>query len=196
MVCNGLYVHNFINTDYNRNALLRKAGFPVEGTLTNMIAIVSFTLNIIVIVAVMIFIVHTNKVHNRIYEIIDKMDRTIDDISIHLNIIKQNDDSIKKAHDKLNICINGITELISKLRYTNKTVDKIIYTVVERIADYNKMNEAKFSLLIERLDNILTNKNKENVKPKTAKTKRISNNNTNTKKQIDNKVDNQLIHRV
>lgn len=191
MVCNGLYVHNFINTDYNRNALLRKAEFPVEGTLTNMIAIVSFTLNIIAIVAVMIFIVHTNKVHNRIYEIIDKMDRTIDDISIHLNIIKQNDDSIKKTHDKLNICINGITELISKLRYTNKTVDKIIYTVVERIADYNKMNEAKFSLLIERLDNIFTNKNKENVKPKTAKTKRISNNNTDTKKQIDNKVDNQ-----
>lgn len=191
MVCNGLYVHNFINTDYNRNALLRKAEFPVEGTLTNMIAIVYFTLNIIVIVAVMIFIVHTNKVHNRIYEIIDKMDRTIDDISIHLNIIKQNDDSIKKAHDKLNICINGITELISKLKYTNKTVDKIIYTVVERIADYNKMNEAKFSLLIERLDNIFTDKNKENVKPKTAKTKRISNNNTNTNKQIDNKVDNQ-----
>ena len=191
MVCNGLYVHSFINTDYNRNALLRKAEFPVEGTLTNMIVIVSFTLNIIAIVAVMIFIVHTNKVHNRIYEIIDKMDRTIDDISIHLNIIKQNDDSIKKTHDKLNICINGITELISKLRYTNKTVDKIIYTVVERIADYNKMNEAKFSLLIERLDNILTNKNKENVKPKTAKTKRISNNNTDTKKQIDNKVDNQ-----
>lgn len=191
MVCNSLYVHNFINTDYNRNALLRKAEFPVEGTLTNMIAIVSFTLNIIAIVAVMIFIVHTNKVHNRIYDIIDKMDRTIDDISIHLNIIKQNDDSIKKAHDKLNICINGITELISKLRYTNKTVDKIIYTVVERIADYNKMNEAKFSLLIERLDNIFTNKNKENVKPKTAKTKRISNNNTNTNKQIDNKVDNQ-----
>lgn len=191
MVCNGLYVHNFINTDYNRNALLRKAEFPVEGTLTNMIAIVSFTLNIIAIVAVMIFIVHTNKVHNRIYEIIDKMDRTIDDISIHLNIIKQNDDSVKKTHDKLNICINGITELITKLRYTNKTVDKIIYTVVERIADYNKMNEAKFSLLIERLDNIFTNKNKENVKPKTAKTKRISNNNTDTKKQIDNKVDNQ-----
>ena len=191
MVCNGLYVHNFVNTDYNRNALLRKAEFPVEGTLTNMIAIVSFTLNIIAIVAVMIFIVHTNKVHNRIYEIIDKMDRTIDDISIHLNIIKQNDDSIKKTHDKLNICINGITELISKLRYTNKTVDKIIYTVVERIADYNKMNEAKFSLLIERLDNIFANKSKENVKPKIAKTKRISNNNTDTKKQIDNKVDNQ-----
>lgn len=191
MVCNGLYVHSFANTDYNRNALLRKAESPVEGTLTNMIAIISFTLNIIAIVAVMIFIIHTNKVHNRIYEIIDKMDRTIDDISIHLNIIKQNDDSIKKTHDKLNICINGITELISKLRYTNKTVDKIIYTVVERIADYNKMNEAKFSLLIERLDNIFTNKNKENVKPKTAKTKRISNNNTNTNKQIDNKVDNQ-----
>ena len=191
MVFNGLYVHSFANTDYNRDALLRKAESPVEGTLTNMIAIVSFTLNIIAIVAVMIFIVHTNKVHNRIYEIIDKMDKTIDDISIHLNIIKQNDDSIKKAHDKLNICINGITELISKLRYTNKTVDKIIYTVVERIADYNKMNEAKFSLLIERMDNIFTNKNKENVKPKTAKTKRISNNNTNTNKQIDNKVDNQ-----
>lgn len=191
MVCNGLYVHSFANTDYNRDALLRKAESPVEGTLTNMIAIISFTLNIIAIVAVMIFIIHTNKIHNRIYEIIDKMDRTIDDISIHLNIIKQNDDSIKKAHDKLNICTNGITELIYKLRYTNKTVDKINYTVVERIADYNKMNEAKFSLLIERLDNIFTNKNKENVKPKTAKTKRISNNNTNTNKQIDNKVDNQ-----
>lgn len=171
--------------------MLRKAGLPVEGTLTNMIAIVSFTLNIIAIIAVMIFIVNTNKVHNRIYEIIDKMDRTIDDISIHLNIIKQNDDSIKKAHDKLNICINGITELISKLRYTNKTVDKIIYTIVERIDDYNKMNEAKFRLLIERLNNIFTNKNKENVKPKTAKTKRISNNNTDTNKQIDNKADNQ-----
>ena len=171
--------------------MLRKAESPVEGTLTNMIAIVSFTFNIIAIIAVMIFIVHTNKVHNRIYEIIDKMDKTIDDISIHLNIIKRNDDSLKEVHDKLNVCTNGITELMSKVRYTNKTVDKIIYTVVERIADYNKMNEAKFSLLIERLDNIFANKNKKDIKPKTAKTKSVSNNNTNIKKQINNNIDNQ-----
>lgn len=34
MVCNGLYVHSLINTDYNRNALLRKAEFPVEEHLS------------------------------------------------------------------------------------------------------------------------------------------------------------------
>lgn len=28
MVCNGLYVHNVVNTDCNRNTLLRKAIFP------------------------------------------------------------------------------------------------------------------------------------------------------------------------
>lgn len=182
MVCNGLYVHSFVNTDYNRDALLRKAGYPVEGYFTNMVAIVYFTFNIVAIIAIMIFIINTIKIHNRIYKIIDKMNRTIDDISIHLNIIKQNDNSLKKAHDKLNICTNGIAELMSKIKYTNKTVDKIVSTIIERIANYNKMNEAKFSLLIEQLNNISTNKNKENVKPKTAKTKRISNNNTGIKK--------------
>lgn len=182
MVYNGLYVHSLINTDYNRNALLRKAKSPVEGTFVDMITIISFTLNIIAIIAVMIFIIHIAKVHNRIHNIIDDMDRTIADMSAHLNIIKQNDDSLKEVHNKLNICTNGITEIISKLRYTNKNIDKIISTVVERIADYNKTNEAKFSLLIERLNNTSTNKNKENVKLKTAKTKRISNNNTGIKK--------------
>lgn len=177
MVCNGLYVHSFVNTDYNRNALLRKAGYPVERTFVDMIAIISFTLNIIAIIAVMIFIVHTAKVHNRIYDIIDKMNRTIDDISIHLSIIKQNDDSLKEVHDKLNICTNGITELMSKQRYINKAIDQVGNRVVSIIAEYNQQIKAKISSVLTEPDNSsYTNKNR-NTKLKTANTNNSNKNN-------------------
>lgn len=142
-----------------------------------MIAIISFTLNIIAIIAVMIFIVHTAKVHNRIYDIIDRMNRTIDDISIHLSIIKQNDDSLKEVHDKLNICTNGITELMSKQRYINKAIDQVGNRVISAIAEYNQQIKAKISSVLTEPDNSsYTNKNR-NTKLKTANTNGSNKNN-------------------
>lgn len=181
MVCNGLYVHNVINIDYNRNALLRKAESPVEGTFVDMITIISFILNIIAITAVIIFIIHITKVHNRIYDIIDDMDRTIANINTYLNIIKQNDDSLKEVHNKLNICTNGITELMSKQRRYRTIDDKNATNTINIIKEYLAKIEAKISFEKSDLNKTSSFKKKDNTKLKTANTT----NSIRNKKHID-----------
>lgn len=181
MVCNGLYVHNVVNIDYNRDALLRKAESPIEGTFVDMITIISFILNIIAITAVIIFIIYIAKVHNRIYDIIDDMDRTITNINAYINTIIQNDDSLKEIHNKLNICTNGITELMSKQRRYRTIDDKNANNVINTIKEYLTKIEAKISSEKSDLNKTSSFKKKDNTKLKTASTT----NSIRNKKHID-----------
>lgn len=77
----------------------------------------TFILNIIAIIAVIVFfIIHTAAVHKHMNDIFKHMNKTIDDISIHLNIIKETNDNLAEVHNKLNIYTNGITEIMSKTK--------------------------------------------------------------------------------
>lgn len=145
MVCNGLYIHNVVNIDYNRDALLRKAKSPVEGIIINMVALTIFIFNIIAIIAVIVFIIHTASVHKHMNDVFKRMNKTIDDISIHLNIIKETNDNLAEVHNKLNICTNGITEIISKQRHYRTIDDKNANNIVNTIKEYLTKIEAKIS---------------------------------------------------
>lgn len=170
MVCNGLYVHNIVNTDCNRNALLRKAISPRRGIVVNMIALTTFVLNIIVIIAVIVFIIHTATIHKHMNDVFKRMNKTIDDISIHLNIIKETNDNLAEVHNKLNICTNGITEIISKQRRYRTIDDKNTNNIVNVIKEYLTKIEAKISFENSNLNKTSSFKKKDNTKLKTANT--------------------------
>lgn len=110
-----------------------------------MVALTTFILNIIAIIAVIVFIIHTVTVHKHMNDALKRMDKTIHDISIHLNIIKETNDNLVEVHNKLNICTNGITEIMSKQRRYRTIDDKNANNVVNTIKEYLTKIEAKIS---------------------------------------------------
>ena len=135
-----------------------------------MIALTTFILNIIAIIAISVFIIYTVTVHKHMNDVLKRMNKTIDDISIHLNIIKETNDNLAEIHNKLNICINGITEIISKQRYNNKAIDQLGNRVATAIVEYNQQIKAKISSVLTQSNNSPSMNKKGNTKLKTAKT--------------------------
>ena len=66
-------------------------------------------------------------------DVLKCMNKTIDDISIHLNIIKETNDNLAEVHEKLNICTNGITELMSKQKRYRTIDDKNVTNIINII---------------------------------------------------------------
>ena len=102
-----------------------------------MIVLTTFVFNIIAIIAVIVFIIHTVTVHKHMNDVFKRMNKTIDDISIHLNIIKETNDNLTEVHNKLNICTNGITEIMSKQRHQNKAIDQLGSRLIAAIVEHN-----------------------------------------------------------
>lgn len=145
-----------------------------------MVALTIFILNIIAIIAVIVFIIHTASVHKHMNDIFKRMDKTIDDISIHLNIIKETNDNLAEVHNKLNICTNDITEIMSKQRRYRIIDDKNANNVVNIIKEYLTKIEAKISFEKSNLNKTSSFKKKDNTKLKTAN---INNSNKNNKRK-------------
>lgn len=158
--------------------MLRKAISPVEGIIINMVALTTFILNIIAIIAVIVFIIHTISVHKYMNNVLKRINKTIDDISIHLNVIKESNDNFTEVHNKLNICTNGITEIMSKQRRYRTIDDKNANDVVNTIKEYLTKIEAKISFEKSDLNKTSSFKKKDNTKLKTAN---INNSNKNNK---------------
>ena len=146
-----------------------------------MIALTTFVLNIIAIIAVIVFIIHTTTVHKHMNDVFKRMNKTIDDISIHLNIIKETNDNLAEVHNKLNICTNGITEIRSKQRHYLTIDDKNVNNIVTTIKEYLVKIEAKNSFKNSNSSKTSSFKKKDNTKLKTANTT----NSIRNKKRID-----------
>lgn len=153
---------------------------PVEGIIINMIALTTFILNIIATIAVIVFIIHTTTVHKHMNDVLKRMNKTINDISIHLNIIKETNDNLAEVHNKLNICTNGITEIMSKQRHYRTIDDKNANNIVNTIKEYLTKIEAKISFENSDLNKTSSFKKKDNTKLKTAN---INNSNKNNKRK-------------
>ena len=117
-------------------------------------SIILFIIQLLAVIAVIVFIIHTAAIHKQMNNIFSCMNKTIDDISIHLDIIKHTNENLEEVHTKLNICTNGITEIISKQKYINKTIDKVTTNTVEAVAVYTKRIEAKISSIPTQPNNI------------------------------------------
>lgn len=135
-----------------------------------MVDLTTFILNIIAIIAVIVFIIHTVTVYKHMNNVLKRMNKTIDDISIHLNIIKETNNNLTEVHNKLNICINGIIEIMSKQRHYRTIDDKNANNVVNTIKEYLTKIEAKISFEKSDLNKTLSFKKKDNTKLKTANT--------------------------
>ena len=138
-----------------------------------MVALTTFILNIIAIIAVIVFIIYTISVHKYMNNVLKRMNKIIDDISIHLNIIKETNDNLAEVHNKLNICTNGITEIMSKQRRYRTIDDKNANDVVNTIKEYLTKIEAKISFEKSDLNKTSSFKKKDNTKLKTANIKLV-----------------------
>ena len=146
-----------------------------------MVTLTTFILNIIAIIAVIVFIIHTATVHKHMNDVFKRMNKTIDDISIHLNIIKETNENLDEVHNKLNICTNGITEIMSKQRHYRTIDDKNATNTINTIKEYLAKIEAKISFEKSDLNKTSSFKKKDNTKLKTANTT----NSIRNKKHID-----------
>lgn len=143
--------------------------------------ILTIVLQLLVAIAVIVFIIHTATVHKHMNNVLKRMDKTIYDISIHLNIIKESNDNLTEVHNKLNICTNGITEIMSKQRHYCTINDKNANNVINTIKEYLTKIEAKISFEKFDLNKTSSFKKKDNTKLKTANTT----NSIRNKKHID-----------
>lgn len=130
--------------------------------------ILTIALQLLAIIAIIVFIVHTTAVHKHTNDVFKRMNKTIDDISIHLNIIKEANDNFTEVHNKLNICTNGITEIMSKQRRYRVIDDKNATNVIDTIKEYLTKIEAKNSFVNSNSTNTSSFKKKNNTKLKTA----------------------------
>lgn len=130
--------------------------------------ILTIALQLFATITVIVFIIHTATVHKHMNDIFKRMNKTIDDISIHLNVIKKTNDNFVEVHNKLNICTNGITEIMSKQRRYRTIDDKNAANTIDVIKEYLTKIEAKNSF--ENLNSSKTSsfKKKDNTKLKTA----------------------------
>ena len=133
-----------------------------------MVALTTFILNIIAIIAVIVFIIYTISVHKYMNNVLKRMNKTIDDISIHLNIIKETNNNLIEVHNKLNICTNGITEIMYKQRHYRIIDDKNATNTINTIKEYLAKIEAKISFEKSDLNKTSSFKKKDNTKLKTA----------------------------
>lgn len=131
-------------------------------------ALITIILQLLATIAVIIFIIHTASVHKQMNDIFKRMNKIIDDISIHLNIIKEANDNLAEVHNKLNICTNGIAEIMSKQRHYRAIDDKNAINVVNTIKEYLVKIEAKNSFENPNLGKTSSFKKKDNTKLKTA----------------------------
>lgn len=132
--------------------------------------ILTIVLQLLATIAVIVFIIHTATVHKHMNDIFKRMNKTIDDISIHLNIIKETNDNLTEVHNKLNVCTNGITEIMSKQRRYRAIDDKNAANAINTIKEYLAKIEAKNSFENSNSNKTSSFKKKDNTKLKTANT--------------------------
>lgn len=131
-------------------------------------SILLFITQLLAIIAVIVFIIHTATVHKQMNSIFSRMNKTIDEISIHLDIIKHTNENLEEVHTKLNICTNGITEIMSKLRRYRTIDDKNATNTINVIKEYLTKIEAKNSFENSNMNKTSSFKKKDNTKLKTA----------------------------
>ena len=118
-------------------------------------------LHIITIIAVIIFILHTVIVHNRINKYITNLEKIFKDHEVYITKEIKFKDSITEVIDRcnniLNLWNNSNLEVVSKLRNSNKDKDNKFNIISSKLTDIQKeledihkdatliQNEAKIS---------------------------------------------------
>ena len=148
-----------------------------------------FVLNIITIIAVIIFIIYTIAVHCRINKYINNLEDNLKDYQTHLDIdikFRNNiNDAVNTCSKLITLCNNTNLEVISKLKNADKDRDNKYNALVSRITELNNLvvkanklldntkSEANKRSIYYNLTNCPATQRKRNTKLKTAKNKEV-----------------------
>lgn len=159
-------------------------------------------LQLIVTIAVIVFILYTVRVHRHINDYVKSFEKILKDHEVYLtkeiefrNSISE---TINRCNNILNLWNNSNLEVVSKLRNSNKDKDnkfnilddklkgitgriEVIYTMLLAVHNYFK-NKAKFSYNTDNLTHSLPFEEERNTKLKTAKNSYFSRENGINKK--------------
>lgn len=159
-------------------------------------------LQLIVTIAVIVFILYTVRVHRHINDYIKSLEKILKDHEVYLTKEIEFRDSISETINRcnniLNLWNNSNLEVVSKLRNSNKDKDnkfnllddklkgitgriEVIYTMLLAVHNYFK-NKAKFSYNTDNLIHSLPFEEECNTKLKTAKNSYFSRENGINKK--------------
>lgn len=146
-------------------------------------------MNIIAVIAVIIFIIYTIIVHRRIISYIKTLEDNLKDYQTHLDVdIKFRDninDAVNTCSKLITLCNNTNLEVISKLKNVGKDRDNKYNSIVSRITELNNLvikinklldntkSEANKRLIYYNLTNCPAAQRKRNNKLKIAKNKEV-----------------------
>ena len=151
--------------------------------------IVTFLLQFIAIIAVIVFIIYTVAVHRHINSYIKILEDNLKDYQAHITAdikFRNNiNDAINTCSNLITLCNNTNLEIISKLKNTNKDRDNKYNNLITRITELNNLviktnkllddikSEANKRSICRNPTNHSATQRKHDSKLKTAKNKEV-----------------------
>lgn len=148
-----------------------------------------FILNVITVMAVIVFIIYTITVHRRINKYINNLEDNLKDYQTHLDVdikFRNNiNDAVNTCSKLITLCNNTNLEVISKLKNAGKDRDNKYNSLVSRITELNNLvikanklldntkSEANKRSIYYNLTNCPATQRKRSTKLKTAKNKEV-----------------------
>ena len=151
--------------------------------------IINLLLQLIAVIAVIIFIIYTVIVHRHINSYIKTLEDNLKDYQAHITAdikFRSNiDDAVDTCSKLITLCTNTNLEVISKLKNTNKDRDNKYNNIIARITELNNLviknnkllddikSEANKRSIYYKPTNYSATQRKRDSKLKTAKNKEV-----------------------
>lgn len=154
MVCHGFNVHSLFNADYIRNALLRKANSPVEGTIKLMFSTIALILIAIAVCALAI----------TYYCEREDLVRQLRDIDYSLSEMRASLNKLEHINNKLLAVENKVQTSIDRITSVKTYLENDVTMHLSGIKAGQEVYINKFYSKTDKLQNSIDALSKENVK--------------------------------
>lgn len=154
MVCHGFNVHSLFNADYIRNALLRKADSPVEGTIKLMFSTI----------ALIIIAIATCALAITYYCEREDLVRQLRDIDYSLSEMRASLNKLEHINNKLLAIENKVQTAIDRTSSVKTYLENDVTMHLSGIKAGQEIYISKFYSKTDKLQNTIDNLVKENAK--------------------------------
>lgn len=154
MVCHGFNVHSLVNADYIRNALLRKANSPVEGTIKLMFSTIALILIAIATCALAI----------TYYCEREDLVRQLRDIDYSLSEMRASFNKLEHINNKLLVIENKVQTAIYRTSSVETYLENDVTMHLSGIKAGQEIYINKFYSKTDKLQNTVDTLVKENAK--------------------------------
>lgn len=154
MICHGFNVHSSVDTDYGRNALLRKADSPVEGTIKLMFSTI----------ALIIIAIATCALAITYYCEREDLVRQLTDIDYSLSEMRTSLNKLEHINNKLLAIENKVQTSIDRITSVKTYVENDVTMHLSGIKAGQEIYINKFYSKTDKLQNTIDALVKENTK--------------------------------